>query len=184
MEELSPLARQALMRFLPQALNSKNRNEFSQIIYDELEENIYFKKDILLFFLKKHGIKPVTMDIEEDSVLSPPLILNIEEVRSVVEKNLLKELRTYELEIFGVGEDYVEANDEGIDAINLYRIETLFDLVVAHNLMSNTVPSEDEKEITSLEDETFYLPLRLMLDNKPCSFFIGCLLYTSPSPRD
>lgn len=173
MEELSPLARQALMRFLPQALNSKNRNEFSQTIYDELEENIYFKKDILLFFLKKHGIKPVTMDVEEDSVLSPPLVLNIEEVRSVVKKNLLKELRTYELEIFGVGEDYVEANDEGIDAINLYRIETLFDLVVAHNLMSNTVPSEDEKEITSLEDETFYLPLRLMLDNKPCSFFIG-----------
>lgn len=53
MEELSPLARQALMRFLPQALNSKNRNEFSQIIYDELEENIYFKKRYSTFLFEE-----------------------------------------------------------------------------------------------------------------------------------
>jgi hypothetical protein len=174
MKELSPLARQALMRFLPSALNAKDRNEFSQIIYDELEENIYFKKDILLFFLKKHNIDAFTMEIyDEDSVLSPPLVLNIEEVKLVANKGLLKELRNYELEIFGVGEDFVEANDEGIDAVNLNRIDTLFDLIVSHNLMSNNIPSEDEKEITSLEDETFYLPLRLIFNGKPCTFFIG-----------
>lgn len=175
MIELSPLARQALMKFLPNALNVDNRNDFSEIIYDELEENLYFKKDILLFFLKKHGIEPVTMDIYEDEsdILSPPLVLNIEEVRKVVDKNLLNKLRSYELEIFGIGENFVEGNDEGIDSVNLSRIETLFDLIVSHNLTSNKLPSEEEKEITSLEDETFYLPLRLIIDGKPCSFFIG-----------
>lgn len=176
MLNLSPLVRQVLMKHLPKALVAKNRNEFSEIIYDELEENIYFKKDLLLFFLKKHNIKTVTLEVYEDEnsdIIHPPLVLNIEEVREVVNKGLLSELRQYEIEIFGVGEDFVEANDDGIDAINLARVSTLFDLIVAHNLMSNKIPSEDEKEITSLENETFYLPLRIMLEGKPCTFFIG-----------
>jgi hypothetical protein len=164
------------MKHLPKALVARNRNEFSEIIYDELEENIYFKKDILLFFLKKHNIKTVTLEVYEDEnndIIQPPLVLNIEEVREVVNNGLLRELRQYELEIFGVGEDFVEANEDGIDAINLLRINTLFDLIVSHALMSNKIPSEDEKEMTSLENETFYLPLRIILDNKPCTFFIG-----------
>jgi hypothetical protein len=176
MLKLSPLVRQALMKHLPKALVARNRNEFSEIIYDELEENIYFKKDILLFFLKKHNIKTVTLEVYEDEnndIIQPPLVLNIEEVREVVNNGLLRELRQYELEIFGVGEDFVEANEDGIDAINLLRINTLFDLIVSHALMSNKIPSEDEKEMTSLENETFYLPLRIILDNKPCTFFIG-----------
>lgn len=174
--ELTPLVRQALIRFLPQALNAKDRKEFSQIIYDELEENTFFKKDILLFFLKKHNIEPFKVEPlpdEYNDILYLPSTLLTDEVRAVKEKGLLKKLREYELEIFGVGEDFIETNEDGIESINLCRIETLFDLIVAHNLMSNKIPSEDEKEIVSIEDETFYLPLRIMLDDKPCTFFIG-----------
>lgn len=168
---LSPLARRALMKTLPKALNAKSRDDFLRIIYDELEENNYFKKDILNFFLKSKGIN-ASIDEEAEEMNLPSVVLNYHEIIEIKKTGLLSELRRYELEIFGIGEDFIEANDEGIDTINLYRINTLFELIVAHNLMSDLIPTEEEKEITSLENESFFIPMRMMWKEKPCTLII------------
>lgn len=170
--QLRPVIMQSLMKLCPDALSAKNREEYLSIIYDKLDDDVFLKKKMLYFFINKNNLRMKEDDYLLDNNESH-VVLTTFEVDAIKENNLLKDIREFELELFGFGEDYIEGNDDGIDVLNLTKVDSLFDVIVAHLLQIGMKPSEEESEIISVEKESFYTPLRTMYCGKPSTVFVG-----------